>query len=307
MELRISRVHGLALYNNLYAVSDENGHHVQHQMRHPADILRQQFDQLVASQRLFKQSITKNGFDESKGREINGYILALDSFFDNMLLIVKSVLAPNDSPNKDASKWLKAAKSDAYFGLLDSTTKTHGFIRKLANKIKHDAVEINYIEIEDYEGSTVDGFYFSNIVNNQGLSGPDTELYERYRGSSTATSYNYFMLYSTGFIASCVFNLNKLIFNKQMAEGQNVDNIYSFFSEASNVEPRFFPNEYGLDIVEISEHKDTMIAKFPRRVKAKKEYDNIRGISPQFKMNQRTNSSSAEFPYFNLLNRQNKP
>ncbi len=274
-------------------------------MRHPADILRQQFDQLISAQSLFRQSIEKNGFDESKGRDITHYILTLDSFFDNLVLIIKSITPPDDTPNSDATKWLRANKSTAYFGLLDSTKKAHNLIRKLANKIKHDAVELHYIEIADYQGSNVKGFYFSNIVNGKGLSGPDVDLHERYRDSSTAISYNYFMLYSAGFIAICLFHLNKLLFTKQLAEGKAMSNIYNFFSATEKVEPRFFPNEYGSDIVEISEHKDTLIAKFPRKIKANREYDNIQGITPQFKMNQRTNSSSAEFPYLRLLNNVN--
>lgn len=305
MELMFDAVKGTKLYSNLCAISSETGFHIAHYVKHPADILRLQFDKLnVALDDLLK-SIEKNNFDSSKDTAICNYILALDTFYDNLLLIIKAISPVAEYDNSDAALWLKANKSVIYNEFLDSTSKAHKFIRKLSNKVKHDAVDVCYMNIADYQGVTVEGFYLSNAVGKRDLTGPDPAVHKMYKGSSTAISYNFFLLYSAGFVALTLFHLNRLIFLRQKANSVAASSLHSYFARFENVNHRFFPNEYGEEFGKVSVEEDVLSVKYPFKIKHDKTYDAINGIFPTFKINQRTNSANTLSPYFKLLGRLN--
>lgn len=294
-------VRGTKLYSNLCAISSETGYHVAHNIKHPADILRLQFDKLNVALDDFLKSIEKNAFDSSKDTAIFSYILSLDTFYDNLLLIIKATSPPAENDNSDVTIWLKSNKSVIYAQFLDSTSKAHEFIRKLSNKVKHDAVDVNYLELSDHQGVAVKGFYLSNAVGERDLTGPDPAVHKLYKGSSTAISYNFFALYAFGFVAHTLFHLNRLIFSKQKANSVAAPNLHSYFVPGANVHHRFFPNEYGEEFGMVSDKNNVLSIEYPFKVKADKAYDAINGIRPTFKANQRTNSAHVELPYFKLL------
>ncbi|MYM80792.1 MULTISPECIES: hypothetical protein [Duganella] len=303
MELTFDAVRSTKLYSNLCAISSETGFHIAHNIKHPADILRLQFDKLNAALNEFLKSIEKNPFDKSKDAAICSYILSLDTFYDNLLLIIKAISPVAENDNSDVNIWLKSNKSVIYGEFLDSTSKAHAFVRKLSNKVKHDAVDVNYIQLSDHQGVAVEGFYLSNAVGERDLTGPDPAVHKSYKGSSTAISYNFFTLYSFGFVALTLFHLNRLIFSKQKAHSVAAPNLHSYFVRGANVHHRFFPNEYGEEFGMISDKKNVLSIKYPFKIKADKAYDAINGIRPTFKANQRTNSAHVEWPYFKLLGR----
>lgn len=299
MELRVSRESGLKLYSKLAAL--ETKYHEDHVIRHPADILKSSVEKLCTSLDELITTRKSNGLDKNKEKAICDHVLELDSFYDRLYLIMKGLSPTGDSDNKDATLWLKENNNEAYVRFKGSTAKAHAMIRKMSNGIKHDSLSIEYLTVVDYRNRKVDSFYFAKTVGQEELQGPCQDIHQEYKGSSTAISYDYFIRLSAGFVATCLFHLDKIFLNKMKAAGVRFDSLYQFFYKQKDVGDLILPNEYNAEMAEFKVENISIVIKFPSKEKSNKDTDKIVNIQPFFKINGRTNSSNNQWPYFKLL------
>lgn len=299
MELRVSRESGLKLYSKLTEL--ETKFHEEHLMKHPADVLEASIEKLCFSLKKLLSTRNIHGFDDNKGKAICDHFLEVDSFYDRLFLIMKALSPVSGTDNKDAILWLKENNHDAYSRFKDSTAKAHKLIRKVSNGIKHDSLSVEYLILTDHRNREVDGFYFAKTVGEKELQGPCKDIHDDYKGSSTAISYDYFIRYTAGFVALCLFHLDKIFFKKVKNSKVKFLRLYQFFEKQKDVGDLVFPNEYGCNLADFRIENFSVIVKFPSRIKKNNEVDKILGVKPLFKFNRRTNSSHNQWPYFKLL------
>jgi len=299
MELRVSRESGLKLYSKLAGLGTK--YHEDHVIRHPADILKSSVEKLCASLNELLATRNSHGFDKNKEKAICDHVLELDSFYDRLFLVMKGLSPTGNRDNKDATLWLKENNHEAYTRFKDSTTKAHAMIRKISNGIKHDSLSVEYLTVVDYKNRRVDGFYFAKTVDKEELQGPCQDIHQEYKGSSTAISYDYFIRQSAGFVATCLFHLDRIFVDKIKTPGISFDSLYQFFDKQKSVGNLIFPNEYNCELAEFRVENISIVIKFPSKEKRNKETDMIVSVQPLFKINGRTNSSNNQCPYFKLL------
>lgn len=308
MELTIKTNSGLRLYSNLLNLDNDNPHYLNHKMKHPADILHSAAEKITRALTKFTTSIPLHELDtdSEKEKSIFDYVLALDHFYDQLLLIIKALSKASEKNNKDVTIWLKENNPEAYGKFKDATTKPHNIIRKIANKIKHDTVEVSYLTVGDHKGREIKGFYFSTIVGPDELCGPDPEIHLEYKGGATAFSYDYFQRYTAGYVATCLYHLNKIFFSGKNQKQIENEVLCDYFSKKSTSGKLILPNEYQLDLAFISLEQNTIKIKYPAKEEKDVNSDKITSISPLFKINKRTRSSRNQYPYYQLQNQHTK-
>jgi len=301
MELRVSPKNGVKLYSNLMNTEDE--YSSEHKIKHPADIFRvsiEKLDSAFDDLLLMKES---HASDPRKEKAIFNYILELDAFYDRLLLIMKGMTAPSQEDNKDVTKWLTNNNANQYNQFKDATAKPHNIIRKAANGIKHDTLAVEYLTVNNHKNIQVEGFYFSNIVGDDELIGPEPEIHKSYKDSSTAFSNDYFIRYTAGFVASCIFHLNHILFKGCKNKPSKFDVLHSYFTKKQVSGQLLFPNEYNSDVASFKEDSNSIIIKYPSKEKRDVNVDLIASVRPFFRINQRTSRSNNQMPYFKLLSK----
>jgi len=241
-------------------------------------------------------------FEPRKENSIRNYILELDAFYDRMLLIMKGMTPSVKEDNKDVTRWLKANNSEQYNLFKDSTTKSHNTIRMIANGIKHDTLAVDYLIVNNHKNIEIEGFYFSNIVGDDELIGPEPEIHKLYKDSATAFSYDYFIRYTAGFVASCIFHLNNILFKGCKPESSRFDVLYSYFKKNQVLGKKLFPDEYFSSVASLKDDKHSIVIKYPIKEQRDGNTDAIVSVRPLFKINLRTNTSNNQWPYLKLLN-----
>lgn len=300
MDLTVSSKNGVKLYSNLININCCN-YSSQHRIKHPADIFRVSIEKLDSALDDLILMRGSHNFDEYKEKSICNYILELDAFYDRILLIMKGLSPPAKEDNKDAAKWLKINNPEKYTQFKDSTSKSHNLIRRVANGIKHDTLAVEYLTLTNHKNHKVEGFYFSNIVGDDGLIGPASDIHDLYKGSSTAFSNDYFIRFTAGFVASCIFHLNKIFFKGIEVKPTKFDILYSYFSKKKLAGALLFPNEYLSSMASFKSSANSIVIKYPFKEKRDGNTDKIIAVKPSLKFNPRTGGTKNQFPYFKLL------
>ncbi len=301
MELRISKESGLKFYSKLLAL--ETNYYEEHIIKHPADVFIESITKLsLCLDELLIVFNAKNTFCGSSHRAISNYILELDSFYDRLFLIMKGLSPKRGKDNKNNTLWLKGNNPQAYTAFLGATAKPHGIIRKMSNGIKHDALNVGFLKISDHESREVKGFYLGKVVGEKGLHGPCPDIHPEYKGAATAISYDYFLRQSAGFLAACLFHLDKIFLSdvKKVTKSPCMI-LYNFFDKLKGAKNLIFPNEYGMALAEVQTENLSIKIKYPTKIKKTDKTDMINGVNPQFLFNPRTKSSSNQYPYLKLL------
>lgn len=299
MELRVSSESGLKLYSKLHKL--ETTYHEEHPVNHPADVLEDSIKKLCFSLETLLNTRDSHGLDDNKGKAICDHFLEVDSFYDRLFLIMKALSPVCEKDYNDATIWLKINNSDAYSRFKGSTTKAHGLIRKASNGIKHDSLSVEYLTVKDHKNRKIDGFYFAKTVGQKELQDPCKNIHDDYRGASTAISYDYFIRYTAGFVALCLFHLEKIFLKKAKTSKVKFLPLYQFFDKQKDSGDLIFPNEYGCELAEFRKENYSIIVKFPSRIRKDSEADKILSVHPLFKINSRTKSSNNQWPYVKLL------
>lgn len=298
MNLHISTIKGLKLYNNLSSIEDSNSFYIEHEMRHPRKTLENKISALSVSLDNLLAKMSSHNFDPEKHEAISNYLQNINHLYDGLLLIMKATTKPNPSNKNetDIKKWLSENNHKAYTSFKDSTVSHHNFIRKASNLIKHDDVKIDYLYLKNHKGKKVEGFYLSKIVDNKQLSGSISDIHKEYKGSPTAFSFNHFLLRTMGVIALLFYQLNRIIFSKKSSEPQNGKMFLELFRKVSNLKEEFFPDEYGIAYAKLIGMENSVTLSYPHRYKRKEKFDNITSVHPTFEFSQ-----PVQFPYFKLL------
>ncbi|EJO2026827.1 TPA: hypothetical protein ACMD0O_004593 [Vibrio parahaemolyticus] len=305
MKLKVSRKGFLALTGNLSNADSSERHFIAKNTRHPFDILKLALDGFYRAQKelIDSEKIHAIDPDRRKSKAISDYFLELDRFYDASLLVMKAMSPASDYDNQNVEVWLKKERSGEYTRYKDSVSASHKIIRKIANKLKHDSIELRYIHIVSHNDKTINGFYFSQIVGENSLVGPDTDIHKDYKGTKTAMSYNYSIMYGIGFISLCMASLNKIIFSNSNVEESThgIESVFSAIMNCSEIKMDFFPNEYSQPTSVVTKSGDFVTVEFPKRIRASKHVDRIRDSKPLFLFNQRTSTANDQYPYYHLI------
>lgn len=305
MQLNIKQNQNITLLNNLYNLSEEQSHYKKHKIRLPADLLNERIKKVDLSlTELLSKIHIHEGFDNGEFEKIIfDYVKYLDDLNDSLLQIMKA-LTPfkNDYKDiKDVDKWLKEYNPEKFTMFKDATFADNDFIRISSNNIKHGNVRITTLELSNHKDKKVKGFYFSDILDEDELSGPKPEIHKHYKNTITAFSFNHFLLRTAGVVALNFYWLNKIIFKKEKAKINNSYNynIYSFFSKFKDIEEEFFPDEYSVKYAKIVQNESHLTIMYQKYLKNEK-FDDIKAINSTFMFNS-NKKSNEKVPYLSLL------
>lgn len=295
---------GLDIYCNLYKLKDGeyniNNSNFLH--AHPADILRGKLSNVSKSLEKLLKTIDDDPFQSEKFLLTKTYITEIDSLYDSLFLIIKSLTPEDGEDNKDSLQWLKKNKPDSYVFFNGATKKNHELIRKISNKLKHDSSEIRSVILNNHNNIKVEGFYINSVIGEKDMQSPDPDIHPKYKGCATAFSYNHFILYSLNTMYLNLEKLNSALFNSKKCSIET-HGLFEIIKEASIINKQFFPDEYSRAFLNIKEKDGSFIIMPTYRYK-KENKENVNLIT-NFKHlllnNPRTNTAKATIPYLPLL------
>jgi hypothetical protein len=153
----------------------------------------------------------------------------------------------------------------------------------------------------------VHGFFIhSNFIGGVEID-TDQKIHEFYCGSTTAFSFNHFILSSIGCIFQYMYYLNDALFkNRTKVNFSRQEKIVEILSICENIDQSFFPDEYSRAYALINRQKNGSISlKYPYKYKsgAGEVFENIYNVSLQVEISLKTNSSNNVVPYIGLMNR----
>jgi hypothetical protein len=144
---------------------------------------------------------------------------------------------------------------------------------------------------------TIKGFYFTSILEDNS-QGANKQIHKEYMGSTTAFSINHYLLRTCGIMASNLYFLNKVIYNRESSTKKENSYLYRIFEKLSRIEHYFFPDEYEKKAAKIAINGNRLHIKFEKYIQ-KQEY-NISSINSLLPTSGFDNTSS-KIPYFTLL------
>ncbi len=304
---RVTGEGSFPLYNHLFSLGESDLGHV---MRHPADTLLIKIGNVERTLNLLALNIPNSiddednpNFDNEMSKIVFDYVIALDELYDAVLIIMKSISPKSDSENKDANLWLMKNQREQLTRFKGSVDRYHKLIRNIANKIKHDVLDLTCLRIKNSKGEIVYGFYFSNIIGGEDLSGPDPEIHKEYKGSSTAFSYNFFVRYTIGYVTYCMRVVNDIWFaGKPEKVERSMPGILSIINKLNQVSDSFFPDEYLNYVSKLIEDNGKLCVEFPSKAPYDRaNVDKIKSVLTSLKFNQRTGKAHDKFPYHKLI------
>lgn len=295
---------GIALHTNLSKVEEDN---LKHNMRHPSEIFKIKINRLLSTlkdlDRDVQDSIKRDSqFDinESTTKKIFDYVQAIDALYDSSFLIIKSLNETVEEDNQDAIKWCKSNCKDIYSIFKSPVCRYHDLIRVISNKIKHDVLKINFVSLVNNKHVKILGFYFSNVIGEKNLNGADIDIHQRYKDSSTAFSYNFFINYTIGLIFYIADNLNRSLFKGKKLNNQEYicwPEGTDFLRILKNYSEDFFPDEYHKYCMKLEKNKNTMNIVFPYKANAYQGFKII-SVQPSFIF---SNNVKNKIPYHKLI------
>lgn len=308
-KLTITKKRGIDLYCNLYNATPDRLYHERHArvLPHPADIVNEKLGNVVNSYLSVCNDREVDGSPlDGKEERIKALVLEVDSFYDAMFLVIKSLTPPSSEDNKDAIKWLREAGSRPAKTFIGDTKKQHAPFRVMANKLKHDHAAIMYLTVTNHHNVDVHGFYIQSVVGEGDRRGPDPEVHkELQRNVATAFSYNHFLLYTVGSLVHYMHRLNKCLFADKPSEHVPLNLLFTLACSASKLSQEFFPDEYRRSYARVVSQNDgySVTPNYRYKINQNEEVGSIRSVRCGMSVNARTNKSHAIVPYFPLLNR----
>lgn len=300
ISLNLNNNYNLSVYNNLCLLNDSEIFSEIHnpKLKHPADIYLNRLKDILLNLQYLKSDI-QNKNDNKIKTSLKNYILSLDSFYDNIFLIIKSLKKPNGYEHDFAHNWLKLNGYDEGEKFRGSTNHYHIFISNIMNKIKHDDPMIGLITLKDtLTNKENHGFFIGSIIKD-GKIGPDPEIHEHYKNKRTSFSFNHFIKKTVGLIFLYSQHLNKVLFNDQKKySDKKENNIYNLFNEVEMLENYFFPDEYSKPTSKFSKTANKLLLEVPKTFREKLPKDFNYEINTWIFLNERTNSASGYMPYF---------
>ncbi|BCB42054.1 hypothetical protein B9J90_04035 [Vibrio sp. V09_P4A23P171] len=298
---------GIALHTHLNQVSRED---LKHQMRHPAETFDLKINRLLSALKDLDLEVQSNverdtqfDIDESMAKKLFTYVQTVDELYDASFLIMKSLNDTITSENQDAIKWCQSNCNEPYSEFKGAVDGYHKLIRMISNKVKHDSLRVDFVSLVNNRGIKTFGFYFSNVIGDNNLNGADVDIHQKYKDSSTAFSYNYFISYTLGLIFYLIDKLNSALFKGKKLKnndyigwsaGVGLLNIFQKYNED------FFPDEYEKYCMRLEKNKNTMKVVFPYKANSAVGY-HVTSVQPFFRVGQPDNEMINKFPYHTLI------
>ena len=301
MQLNIRPNKNIKLLQNLYYLSEEESFYKKYKVRFPAELIIDKM--LMVNLALDEVLNIKDNMDcddQKRAKIIFDYIKYLDDLNDALLLTIKALTPYPEKQNdeKEVDKWLKKYNANSYTKFKDATFSDNDFIRVSSNNIKHDDVRVNFMSLINHNQKNVYGFYLSDILDEYESSGPKPEIHKPYKNTTTAFSFNHFLLRTAGVVALNFYWLNKIIFNKTKKKPHSDNTILSFFSKLKGIEHEFFPDEYNVKYAHIQNNKEFITVLY-QKYSSKENFDTIQKINLTLKARV---GKSEKLPYVTLIN-----
>lgn len=309
MQLNIKDGQSINLINNLYSLPDEDSYYKKYKIRFPVDLINDKMKKVNLSLDELLSIKDNMEYDDGKNEKIIfDYIKYLDDLNDSLLLTIKALTPyPNNHTDiKEVDKWLKQYSADNYTKFKDATFSDNEFIRVSSNSIKHDDVRITSMSLKNHNNKKVYGFYISDILDENQLSGPKPEIHKTYKNTTTAFSFNHFLLRTAGVVALNFYWLNKITFNKIKSKPHNDNTISSFFKKLMNINHEFFPDEYNTKYAKIVKNEKHITIMYQKFI-GNNNFDMIYDIGWSLKFNGRENNSKENLPYLSLAHSLTNP
>jgi len=227
-------------------------------------------------------------------------ILALDSFYDNCLLIIRS-LTPQDTykfSNLHTQEWLSKNKIPDFLNFKSKANSTHDLIRQMSNILKHSVYIIENIYIQNHKKANVHGFNLSTI-DDEGHPKPYLKIHPLYKNKiSTAISYNYFIKY----IIFCTISYIKIledifITKKNSIKRTNLMNFNQLKNIIKKYSTHYFPDEYkNKPIVHVTINEKSLTIEYTKKYKISSN-ENIDKIYCVKKICLKTMPSQSQFSH----------
>lgn len=309
MEINIKQGQSVKVINNLFNLSEKTGNYKKYQIVHPGSLLLNKVKKLnlaLDDILLVKKEIEENNnsmdFDLKYEKVIFDYIKMIDELNDTYLLVIKSMTPYKyDYKNhKDVNEWLKVNEVENYKKYKDATFTENSYIRLLGDFVKHDDVRVAFLLMNNYKNNKVFGFYLYDVLDENELHGPNPKIHQEYKKSSTAFSFNHFILKTLGIVAYNLFWLNKIIFQKEKSKPFRDNTLYGLFKKVADLNTDFFPDEYQKKYLWIVKNKDFLTLKYQKYI-GKENFDIIDNIKWSVKMFEHKNESNNRLPYLPLV------
>lgn len=303
MQLNIKPNQSISLISNLYNLSEDKSYYKKHKIRFPAELINEKLKKVSWSlDEVLKLKDTQE-FDEGQNEKIIfDYIKYLDDLNDSLLQVIKALTPYTDEQETitDVTKWINKYNKESFTKFKDATQKDNEFIRVSSNNIKHGNVRITSFSLVNHNNKKVYGFYFSDILDEDGQYGPKPQIHKPYKNTVTGFSFNHFLLRTAGVVALNFYWLNKILFDKEKSKPHNDATVYSFISKFTNIEKEFFPDEYSTKYAKIIKNKSYLTLKYEKYMR-NEEFDNIKNISWTLKFNSHDGKSNEKLPYMSLV------
>lgn len=302
----------IPLYNNLMSLSDKIIYSDEHSpsLSHPADIYRECINDINSSlNNMIKQIENKyilygtNSNSDLKN-SLKNYIQNIDTFYENLYNIIKTLKKPNNKVNINPHEWLKENNHSEGNNLSGRISKVHELIRVINNHFKHSTILIRTIKMSQ-DNQEIYGFCLENS-DSQGKTTPNQKIHKQYQGMETGISFNFFIKITITLIFFYSEQLNKVLFeNKNSKVLFKVKNdkasiekfipLYKLAEIGYKTATFFLPNEYDEKIGIFKKSEDNIIIEYPRKSQFKlKKEGHITQIIP---INPRNNKGVSKILY----------
>lgn len=310
MELNIKQGQSVKLINNLFNIPAEKEYYKKYKLVHPASLLLNKLKKIKLSLDdilVLKQEIEQNNnimnFDIRYEKVIFDYIKALDELNDSYLFVIKATTLYNYDYKfyKDVNEWLKINNIENYKKYKSATFQENSFIRLLGDHVKHDDVKVAFLYLENFNHQKIYGFYLYDVIDEDEMHGPNPNIHVEYKNSSTAFSFNNFILKTLGIISYNMFWLNKIIFNKEKLKPYRDNILYELFSKSRTLEKLFFPDEYDKKYLHIVKNRDSLNLRYEKYLGLNNDIVKIENIEWGISVIENKNYAKNKLPYLPLV------
>lgn len=315
-EYKYAPSNGSSLYNHLASAEASELFHEKHSkpMAHPSDIYSEKLEQVVDLYARLVKKFTQSDEDNECCELIKNLIEATNEFYDLHFSIIKCFTQSSidDDDNSETQlkiiNFLKKSNKEVFNKFYAPTKGEHTLVRDIANALKHQHSKIMLIDLHNFNGKKVYGFFIQTIVGTNDLRGPSREIHKMYKEQiNTAFSFNHFLLNILGRIMCYSEKLDKALFSSRTSTNTKKkipSNILDkLMVSASSLQEEFFPDEYHRPFAKIKNLRDSYIITFPARYKINKKNTNtdfITNVKMHIPINQRTSESHQFLPYLQL-------
>lgn len=179
-------------------------------------------------------------------------LIDLNSFSDDCFLIIMTLTPPTNEKFRTITEWISKTKTRSALEFRSETTVQADYWKEQINALKHSNTKLKYIT--GYIGEIVIPGYYIEGADKIGAIGPIEKIHPKFRGKTTAYSYNFHIKKNILYIYYIMNKLQKHLLRhfkeiykhkltKSKEYNMKTDKIKTVISQASNLPNIFFPDE----------------------------------------------------------------